>query len=270
MCYVSRMLPSRHLGLADRSIETSSLPLLLLPGTLCDERVFAPLLACLRNDLPGLTAQVLRFDRCDSMAAAAMYILQHAPEHFVLLGFSLGGIVALHAAARSPERVRGIALLDSTTVPVPESQREIRRGQAAQAHQVGLRFYLEQHLWPSYVAETRRADITLQEEMHQMAASLGIETLQRQTDLALNRPDARPLLRSLVMPALVVAGEEDRLCPPEGQRALAAALPDATLAMVPGAGHFALMEKPDVVAAHVAAWFHTLARRSPAAETKRS
>ena len=254
------MMPPAHHGWSGGPDEASSLPLVLLPGTLCDDRVFAPMLACLRRDLPGLVTQVLRFDSCDSTTAAADHILQHAPEHFALLGFSLGGIVALHVAASASERVRGIALLDSAMSPVPEPQRGGRQAQSEEAQRIGLRSYLEQYLWPTYVAATRQGDLTLQDQMHRMAASLGIEAYQRQTNLALNRPDSHPLLRSLPMPALVVAGEEDRICPPEVQWALAAALPNATLAIVPAAGHFVVMEKPDVVAAHVAAWFNTLER----------
>jgi len=218
------------------------------------------MLACLRQQLPGLYAQFLAFDHCDTVAAAAAHLLSHAPEHFALLGFSLGGIVAMHAAAAAPGRVRGLALLGTTTLPVPASQHGDRRAQAAQAHGIGLRSFLEQHLWPKYVASRLQSDIALQDDLYAMAAAVGTDALQRQTELALNRPDARPLLPSLGMPTLVLAGEEDQVCPPEGQHALAAALPDATLAMVPEAGHFAPLEKPDVVAAHVAAWFNTLAR----------
>ncbi len=217
------------------------------------------MLACLRNDLPDLQAQVLRIDGCQTMPELVPHLLEQAPEHFVLLGFSLGGIAALQVAARAPERVRGLALLDSTALPVPEAQHASRRASAAEAHQVGLRFYLEQRLWPDYVAAASLENAALQQQIHLMASSLGLEALQRQTELAIRRPDVRSLLHTLAMPALVLAGEEDRLCPPDGQQALAAALPNATLAMVPGAGHFALMEKPDAVAAHVAAWFHTLA-----------
>ena len=238
----------------------SSLPLLLLPGTLCDARVFAPMLACLRSDLPRLKTQVLGIDGCHRMSELVQRILPQVPDRSLLLGFSLGGIAAMHVAALVPERVRGLVLLDSTALPVPEAEHAGRRARAAEAHRLGLRCYLEQHLWPDYVATASQRNGALQEQLHGMALSLGMEALQRQTELALTRPDARSFLHALAMPALVLAGEEDRLCPPEAQQALAAALPNATLAIVPDAGHFALMEKPDVVAAHVAAWFHTLAR----------
>ena len=237
-----------------------SLPLVLLPGTLCDHRVFAPMLAHLRGRVTGLTTQVIQTDSCSSVPAAVQYVLEHAPEHFALLGFSLGGIVAMHVAAQAPKRVCGLALVDSTPSPVPEPQHEIRRAGAAGAARLGLRSYLEQHLWTHYVAAARQGDTTLQEQMHEMAVAVGAEALARQTELLLTRPDARGMLASLAMPALVLAGEEDRLCPVDVQLALAAALPRATLALVPGAGHFALMEKPDAVAAPVAAWFHILAR----------
>ena len=51
-----------------------------------------------------------------------------------------------------------------------------------------------------------------------------------------------------------IAGEEDALCRPELQREMAAALPSATLALIPGAGHFAPLEAPAAAAAHVARW----------------
>ncbi len=251
--------PAEAVPLA-RSDPASTLPLVLLPGTLCDERVFAPMLACLQSHIPGLHSHVFKTDRYSTMAELVEGILRHAPEHFALLGFSLGGIAALPIAAAAPERVRGLALLDSTALPVPEAQVADRRAQIAQASHLGLRTYLDQHLWPQYITAAHPSNTALREQLHQMAASLGLEALHRQTELALTRPDARPLLPSLTMPAFVLAREEDRRCPPDVQHALAAALPNAVLAIVPGAGHFALMEKPDTVAAHVAAWFHSLAR----------
>ena len=55
------------------------------------------------------------------------------------------------------------------------------------------------------------------------------------------------------VPALVLVGEQDRLCPVEHSRAIAAALPDAELVVFPGAGHMVHLERRPEVARHVAA-----------------
>ena len=56
--------------------------------------------------------------------------------------------------------------------------------------------------------------------------------------------DLRPRLGEITVPALVVAGEHDWVCPPSAARALAAGLPRATLCVVPDAGHFTFAEQP--------------------------
>ena len=63
------------------------------------------------------------------------------------------------------------------------------------------------------------------------------------------RPDSFDTLRGLDIPALVLVGEEDGLATPDDAAAMAAALPDATLVTVPGAGHLTAMERPDAVVA---------------------
>ena len=93
-----------------------------------------------------------------------------------------------------------------------------------------------------------------------MAESLGHAVFAQQTELALSREDYRSRLATVACPALVLAGAQDKVCPPAAQRELAAALRDCTCVMLPGAGHFALLENPDEVAAAVAAWFHTVER----------
>lgn len=53
------------------------------------------------------------------------------------------------------------------------------------------------------------------------------------------------------MPTLVVCGENDALKPVAHSRALAAAVPNAELVIVPGAGHAVVIEKPDEVCAAI-------------------
>jgi pimeloyl-ACP methyl ester carboxylesterase len=53
-------------------------------------------------------------------------------------------------------------------------------------------------------------------------------------------------------PTVVLVGDRDRLCPPRHARVIAAALPDARIVLLPGAGHMINLERAGEVAAHIA------------------
>jgi pimeloyl-ACP methyl ester carboxylesterase/predicted ester cyclase len=220
-------------------------PLVLLPGTLCDERVFAPLL----GRLAPRSTLLLPLDACSDVVEMADRILRAAPDRFALLGFSLGGIVALEIAARAPDRLSGLALIGSNARNVPVENHPSRRAAAIAGADIGEVIAL---LWPNYVADGN--DPALHATISKMAEDLGRDTLVRQTELALSRADSRPRLPTLAMPALVLAGSEDVIAPPEFQQELMEGLSNATLALLPDAGHFVLLEAPDAVATHVATW----------------
>ena len=61
-----------------------------------------------------------------------------------------------------------------------------------------------------------------------------------------DRPDSTPDLPGLAVPALVIHGEDDQLIPSSEAEAMAAALPEAELVIVPGAGHMVNLEQPAV------------------------
>lgn len=244
------MLPSR--------MPSAPLPLLLLPGTLCDERVFAPLLRRLLAAIPSLTATVMDTAQHQTLRSAAEHVLARAPSRFALLGFSLGGLVALETALLAPERVSGLALLNVNAAPPPALTHAARREAVVLAEALGHGEYVRQHLWPNYVAPSAQADDALRELIAAMAQDLGHAAFHRQTEAALGRRDYRPLVSALPMPTLVQAGEFDLICPVAGQAELAASLPNAVFDLIPGAGHFALLERQDEVAASVAGWFHTV------------
>lgn len=237
-----------------RDGEGRALPLILLPGTLCDARVFRPL----RERLAELETHVVLTPGANSMREAAKQVLAWAPKRFALLGFSLGGMVAMETALRAPERVRGLALVSTSPLPVLPEQHGTRRAAVKQARMMGAAQFLREQMWPQYCGLAEHPGVL--PLLEEMAESLGHEVFARQTEMALGREDYRPRLAMVACPTLVLAGAEDRICPPATQRELAAALRHCTCVMLPGAGHFALLESPDEVAAAVAAWFHTVER----------
>lgn len=235
-------------------------PLLLLPGTLCDGEVFGPVMDLLAD--PSGSARwsaVASLTGVDTVEAAAARILADAPARFAMLGFSLGGIVALAVAAAAPERVAGLALIGSNARDVREEDRPGRRAEALQGAS-DLERHVGQTLWPRYVAAGARDNEGIRRTVVAMALRAGGGALTPQVDMALSRPDRRPQLGALTMPALVLAGADDALCPPEMQREMALALPSATLALVADAGHFLLLERPEAAAEHIAAWLDRVDR----------
>jgi len=82
--------------------------------------------------------------------------------------------------------------------------------------------------------------------------------------------DLRPALRHVEVPALVIAGQHDRITPVAGAVSLVAELPRGTLLTVPHAGHMVMLERPDEVNEHLRAFAHSVfpapgeRRREPA------
>ena len=70
--------------------------------------------------------------------------------------------------------------------------------------------------------------------------------------LACESFDATERLKEIKAPALIVVGAEDRMTPVRHSRHLAAALPGATLKVIPNAGHMVMLEKPRETAAILA------------------
>lgn len=240
------------------SSATGRLPMLLLPGTLCDERLFAPLLA----RLPARAVTVPRITGARQAWTFAERVIAAAPQRFALLGFSLGGIIALEIAAAVPERVAGLALLGSNARPLDDKVRADRRESAQSGMKRGLGAFVHDTLWASYVAPNALRNAALQTLIVDMAEETRPAEFEAQLEIALTRGDARARLGALTMPSLVLAGEKDAICPPFMQSEMADALPDATLALVPDAGHFVLLEAPGRVAIEVAAWLDRVDRNA--------
>lgn len=224
------------------------LPLVLLPGTLCDARLFDPWLDAMA--MRGRTVLHADMTRCDSARALAARVLETAPDCFIAVGFSLGAIVALELATTAPVRVGAMVLVAANGRDVPVADYAGRRATAA-TDPVTL---VSDVLWPRSVAPLRQNDSHLRAVIADMARDAPLGTLAMQTEVALTRSDKRPHLAGMTMPTLVLGGALDMISPGYLQAELAAGLPNATLHMAPDAGHFLPLERPDFCARTLAEW----------------
>ena len=99
---------------------SNALPLLLLPGLTNDARVWRDVIAHLGDDR-STTIGDLRGG--ETMRAVAADVLGRAPERFAVAGLSMGGYCALEMLRQAPQRIAGIALVDtSARLDTPEAR----------------------------------------------------------------------------------------------------------------------------------------------------
>jgi pimeloyl-ACP methyl ester carboxylesterase len=225
--------------------------LVLVPGLLCDNDLFAAQRDALAAD--GLDVVVADVTQQDSIGAMADAVLSAATGRLHLLGLSMGGYVALEVARRAPERLAGLALLDTSARPDTAEQTARRRALLETARDDGLDAALEA-LWPLVVAPSRVGDAALHRRFADMGRRLGPDVFARQEAAIIGRADTRPHLAALDVPTLVLCGRDDALTPVEVHVEMAAALPSARLVIEPHCGHLSTWEKRDVVTTQLRTW----------------
>lgn len=216
---------------------------------MCDARLWTP---AVRAVLPGaIDADLTRDDTIGAMAART---LGSADGPLLPVGFSMGGIVALALAALAPDRIAGLVLLDSNASADLPERAAARPGQQAAVRGGALERVVVEELKPNYLAAANRVDMGLLALLRDMALALGPGVFVRQSEALRTRPDQRDVLPRLDAPVLLMCGAEDRLCPPDWHRAMAETARDATLHVVPDAGHMLPLERADALAYHLTTW----------------
>jgi pimeloyl-ACP methyl ester carboxylesterase len=232
----------------------SRIPVLALPGVLCDERLWRGAADSLA-DVADFT--IVPTTTHDSIADLAEHALaQISAERFALAGFSLGGYVSLEIMRRAPEPVAALALIDTGAVADPPQSSEWRRRAIAYAKHSRVdrdavyAEFLGRLLHPVHT-DDRAAIVKL---LRSMADTVGTDAFVRQQTAAMHRPDSRPTLATIACPTLILCGEADQVTPLAWSEEMAAGIAGARLVTIEGAGHMAPLEKPDAFHAALRGW----------------
>ena len=215
-------------------------PLVFIPGMMCDSRLFQP--------------QINEFSRqymvCATPASSSnsienisFEILRYLPTKFVLIGLSMGGILAMEIIRKVPERVMKIVLMD-TNYKSETSEIKSRRLPQIQLVNEGL---LEDVMCQQIKNNYLRKDKQNQEIFDlclSMANDLGKEIFINQSTALANRKDYKSTLKNIKIPSLIICGEYDRLCPIKVHMEMESLIENSTLEIIPDAAHLPTLEQP--------------------------
>lgn len=228
----------------------SPLPLVFLPGMMCDARVFAPQIDSLSHDRAVMVAPVHLGERIEEIASAT---LDAMPAKAALCGLSMGGIVAMEIYRRAPERVARLCLMDTNPFSETPQKAAEREPQIVGVRTGRLREIMRDEMKPSYLADTPYKAQILDMVMD-MAEALGPEVFVRQSRALQKRRDQQATLRKITCKTLVICGAEDTLCPPQRHELMAELIGGADLQIIENAGHLPSMEQPQATTAALRRW----------------
>jgi pimeloyl-ACP methyl ester carboxylesterase len=220
--------------------------LVLLPGMNCSARLWSGL-----EIGPALTP-VLTEPTLDEQVEC---LLDQLPPRFALAGLSLGGIVAMALARRSPQRVSRLCLMSTnphSPTPVQRSgwaaqRADLAAGAAARELQEAILPLLLS--WAVLRERPNVVQLTLE-----MADEIGAATLDAQLRLQATRVDERPGLTQLRCPLLIIAAKDDALCSVDRHVEMAGLVPGARLVIVERCAHLSPLERPDQISEHLTRW----------------
>jgi len=225
-------------------------PLVLLPGMMCDARVFGPQLAEMS---PGFTLTVAPITKGERVEEIASQLLDTLPRKFALAGLSMGGIVAMELLRRAPDRITRIALISTNALAETPQSAADYEPRIIKARSGRFEEMVEAFLPPDALAPgPYRGDVMAL--LADMAENIGTETIIRQARALQRRRDQQAVLRKCKVPALVMCGAHDTLTPVKRHSFMAELIPYAQLKVIEGAGHLPTLEQPGAATQALMEW----------------
>ena len=230
---------------------SAPVPILLIHAFPLDARMwrpqleaFTPAIRVLAPDLRGFgrNQRGPLFESVDQHAKDLVALLDRASApRALVVGLSMGGHIALSLTRRHPHRVAGLLLADTRAEPDDPSDKAQRDALIEQVQSVGTSL-LPNTMLPRLV--TKACDDTIRNMLRGLMLEQEPSGVQAALVALRDRPDARGGLFQIHCPTALVCGEHDAITPPSVMQMLADAIPDATLTVVPGAGHMTNLEAP--------------------------
>jgi 2-succinyl-6-hydroxy-2,4-cyclohexadiene-1-carboxylate synthase len=266
------------------NVETSGrgdgLALLLLHGFTRDARAWEPVLPCF-DGYRTVRVDLIGHGRSDSPADPARYTMTHAVEDLIallhhleiertaLLGYSLGGRVALQLALEAPELLWAL-VCESASPGIEDPAARAARIESDEALAVslqeeGIEAFVERWQAQSLFASQPRLPAAVLEEQRRQRlenSTLGLANSLRGMGAGAQE-FLLPRLHEIDLPALFVAGALDQRYAALAPK-MAAEVPGAECRIIEGAGHTTHLEQPEAFAAAVTG-FLSRHRPDPAA-----
>jgi pimeloyl-ACP methyl ester carboxylesterase len=234
------------------------LPLVLLHGYPLDHTMWFGVIAALGSGIRSIAPDLRGFGKTgephgdpsiDAMAEDVLELLRRDEiDRYVLAGMSMGGYVALAMAELAPDSIAGLAMINSQCYADSDDTKKSRREMIKKVRAEGPRAAAAASI-PKMFAANHTDNPDYQAFVSEGAEKAGMAGICWALEAMARRPERCATMAESKTPTMIVHSAEDKFIPIDRAREMAKLRPDIHFVTVPNAGHAAVIESPDQVAA---------------------
>ena len=228
----------------------------ILNGTLCNASLWDEFVSAMvikskfkKNDFvyPDLATG-------ETILEIAHTIGKSLSEKTWVLGYSLGGIIALELAKHYQHKIKGLLLVSANAEGPTEQKKQAIERQLSYLKQHNLEAVFNDILLPAYFGNDPTIPKHKIEHIKTMGLAMGESTFIKQLSTLQSRIDQIPHLANITLPTLIIYGENDILCTPEQNKRMGQAFSHSTLYECKNVGHMIPLLRASELAQQVIAF----------------
>lgn len=179
-------------------------------------------------------------------------------KHAILCGLSMGGYIALNAVQKHPNHFDALILCDTQCAADTPDTREKRMDEIQFIKKNGVEAYAEKSLEKLLLPESLDSKKDEVKLVKGMIKDMSVDSLTRTLHALADRKDTCENLSKIIVPVLIMMGEEDKITPPSKGQFMQNKIEDSELKIVENAGHLSNLENADHFNKHLTQFVNSL------------
>lgn len=218
-------------------------PIVMIPGTQCNEDLWNPLYSYLDNSFVTKHAPI----ELESTKKGMLSVIgRYSADKAHILGFSMGAYLALEYALLNPETIASLVIISSNAEGLSNTEQNRRKD---------ILTFLENNTYKgissnnikSLLHSESQSNLQIINTIKKMDKKLGQVTLQNQLREVSNRKNLSPHLSQINCPTLIIGGKQDPKVLPQHLNSMADKLSNASCKIIDNCGHMVPLEQPQML-----------------------
>ena len=208
---------------------------------MCDKNIWDAQISILKKKY---SVSILSLKNIDTVDDAVQKIVNKNKKKISVIGFSMGGFIAIKLAIEYPEILDKLVLIGTNARHISQKRKLLLEKSLITLNKNNFAKLFYQTNYSSYFANKDLENSSYQNTIYSMAKQLGYKTFLNQTNLIVNRPNQLKKLNKIVSKTLIIRGKNDKLSSNIMNNELNKKIKYSVYKEIKNSSHFVMLEKP--------------------------